>query len=141
VPYDAQTILKAGVELLNETMLSCGFVYTPTSAGRGSGGAFAAGEFRRDDRKLELHYRYSLGLVSYHVGSLMLSHEDYMWAVIGTRRHSHYPGFSTDPLDGFRNLLADLKEYGGDFLTGSDAVFASLAEQAETLKKTTSRLP
>jgi hypothetical protein len=134
-------MLKAGVELLNEKMLSCGFVYTPTSAGKGSGGAFAAGEFRRDDHKLELHYRYSLGLVSYQVGPLMLSHEDYMWAVIGTRWQSHYPGFSKEPLDDFRNLLADLKEYCGDFLTGSEVGFSSLVEKAETLKKTASRLP
>jgi hypothetical protein len=141
VPSDAQTMLKAGIELLSEMMLSRGFLYTPTSAGRGSGGVFAAGEFRRGNRKLELHYRYSLGLVSYHVGSLMLSHEDFMWAVIGTRWRSHYPGFPKEPLDGFRNLLDDLKEYCGDFLTGSDAVFAFRVEEAETLKKTASRLP
>ena len=71
----------------------------------------------------------------------MLSHEDYMWAVIGTRWQSYYPGFSREPMDGFRNLSTDLKEYGGDFLTGPDAVFASIVEKAETLKKTASRLP
>jgi len=105
--------LDAGVALLNETMVSCGFVYTPTSAGTGSGGTFAAGEFRWDYRKLELHYRYSLGLVSYHVGPLMPSHEAYMGAVIGTRWQSHYPGFSREPMDGFRNLSADLKSTAG----------------------------
>lgn len=141
MPSNAQTTLKAGVELLSEVMLPCGFDYVPRPAGRGSGGEFASGEFRREDRRLELHCRYSLGLVSYHVGSLMLSHEDYMWAVIGSRWQSHYPGFSRESLDGFRNLSADLKEYCGDFLRGSDAVFAALAEQAKTLREAASRLP
>jgi hypothetical protein len=64
-----------------------------------------------------------------------------MRAVIGTRWQSHDPGFSEELLDGFRNLLADWKEYCGDFLSGPDAGFSSLVEKAETLKKTASRLP
>jgi len=71
--------LKAGVEILDSFMQSLAFVYTPISAGVGSGGTFAGGEFRREDRRLELHFRYSLGLVTYHVGNPALSHEDYMW--------------------------------------------------------------
>jgi hypothetical protein len=122
-------------------MLSCGFVYSPTFAGKGSGGMFATGEFRRDNRRLELHYRYSLGLVSYHFGPLMLYHEDYMWSVVGTRWQSHYPGFSKEPLDSFRNLLADLNEYCGDFLKGSYPAFASHVSRVEALKRIASRLP
>ena len=30
-----------------------------------------------------------------------------------------YPGFSQDPLDGFRHLSEDLKKYGADFLSGT----------------------
>jgi len=57
--------LKAGVEILDSFMESLGFVYTQISAGAGSGGSFASGEFRRGDRRLELHFLYSLGLVTY----------------------------------------------------------------------------
>ena len=62
--FGTQQVLTAGVQLLDSLMQSYGFVYTATTVGVGSGGAFAAGEFRRGDRSLELHYRYSLGLVS-----------------------------------------------------------------------------
>jgi hypothetical protein len=141
VVSEPQQMLRAGVEILDDLMRSHGFVYTPTTAGVGSGGPFAAGEFRRLDRRLELHYRYSLGLVTYHVGQLTLSHEDYMWSVIGQRRGSHYPGFSKEPLDGFRELLADLNQYCGDFLAGTDADFAAHVELAEELKKRAPRLP
>jgi hypothetical protein len=141
VVSEAQPTLKAGVEILDDFMRTHGFVYTPTSAGVGSGGSFAAGEFRRGDRTLELHYRYSLGLVTYHAGHLVLSHEDYMWSVVGRRWGSRYPGFSNEPLDGFRQLLVDLRQHCLDFLAGSDADFAAHVERAETLKKTSSRLP
>ncbi len=82
---EPQQALTAGVEVLNNMMQSYGFVYRTTTVGVGSGGSFAAGEFRRGDRSLELHYRYSLGLVTYHAGHLVLSHEDYMLSVVGRR--------------------------------------------------------
>jgi hypothetical protein len=135
-------MLQAGVAVLNPLMRSHGFVYSSTSEGVGSGGSFASGEFRRGDRKLELHFRHSLGLVTYHLGPGALSHEEYMWSVLGKRWASHYPGFSNDPVDGFRHLLLDLDQYGADFLRGSDADFANHFGRAELLKKNAdSRLP
>ncbi len=122
-------------------MQSHGFVYVPGSAGVGSGGAFATGEFRRGSRRLELHYRGSLGLVAYHAGDLTLSHKDYMWSVLGEPWKSAYPGFSNDPLDSFRHLRADLESYCIDFLAGSDIAFAAHIQRAEALKNATSRLP
>ena len=122
-------------------MESHGFVSAPATVGSGSGGSFASAEFRRGDRSLELHYRYSLGLVTYHVGHLTLSHEDYMLSVLGRRWGSEYPGFSEDPLDGFRRLLSDLKHHCIDFLAGSDAGFETHVKRADALKKTQSRLP
>jgi len=141
VGSEPQQTLEAGVELLDDLMRSHGFVYTPTAAGVGSGGSFASGQFRRGNRSLELHYRYSLGLVTYHVGKLALSHEDYMWSVLDGRWRSEYPGFSKEPLDDFRHLRADLEHHCIDFLAGSDAGFESHVQRAEMLKKTTSRLP
>jgi hypothetical protein len=122
-------------------MRSHGFVYTQTSVGVGSGGSFASGEFRRGDRRLELHFRYSLGLVTYHMGSASLSHEEYMWSVLRKRWASHYPGFSGDALESFRHLLLDLEQYGSDFLVGSDSEFAKHIDQAALLKKVSPRLP
>jgi hypothetical protein len=78
VALEPKEALQTGVELLDTLMKSHGFIYTPITAGVSSGGPFATGEFRRGNRSLELHYRYSLGLVTYHVGDLVLSHEDYM---------------------------------------------------------------
>jgi hypothetical protein len=140
VPEPRET-LKAGAEISDDLMRSHGFVFSSTPDGSSSGGAFAAGEFRRGNRSLELHCRYSLGLVTYHVGHLTLSHEDYMWSVLGRRWASRYPGFSKEPLDGFRHLLADLKQYCTEFLTGSDASFALHVERADALKAAAPHLP
>ena len=82
-----------------------------------------------------------MGLVTYHVGDLELSHEDYMWSILGGRWRSEYPGFSKEPLDDFRHLRADLERHCMDFLAGPDAVFESHVRRAEALKKTASRLP
>lgn len=108
--------LAAGVELLDDLTRSYGFVYAATATGMGSGGAFAAGQFRRENRMMELHYRYSLGLVTYHVGETALSHEDYMWSVLAERWRSRYPAFPKEPLDDFRDLRADLETNCTEFL-------------------------
>lgn len=90
---------------------------------------------------MELHYRFSLGLVTYHMGDLVLSHEDFMWSMLGKRWASEYPGFLKEPLEDFRQLRADLEHHCTDFLTGSDSDFASRVQRAEALRKTVSRLP
>lgn len=133
--------LMAGVTILDELMRSHGFVFTPASSGVGSGGSFASGEFRRGDRGLELHFRHSLGLVTYRVGIFELSHEDYIWSVLGRRWASQYPGFSKEPLDGFRHLLADLQQYGSDFLVGSDKDFTKHIRRVREQKASSPRLP
>lgn len=134
-------VLMAGVKLLQSFMNSYGFVYTPTHSGIGSGGKFASGEFRRENRRLELHFRHSLGLVTYHVGSVSISHDEYMWSVLGRRWASKYPGFSDDPLDGFRSLLVDLEQHGTDFLAGSESDFLKRVEHFRELKRHAPRLP
>jgi|SRR5579872_70860 len=138
---DVQETLKAGVLILKELMTEHRFSSWLTAAGKSSGGMFASAEFLRGNRRLELHLRYSLGLVNYHVGKVSLSHEDYMWSALGKRWASHYPGFSQDPLDGFRDLRLDLEEYGAAFLSGTDADFLKCAENAALLKSHSSRLP
>lgn len=107
---DVANTLRAGVLILNDLLEPHEFVSLLTDAGIGSGGQYASAEFRRGNRRLELHFRFSLGLVTYHVESAALSHEDYMWSVLGKRWASYYPGFSEDPLDGFRHLRRDLEQ-------------------------------
>lgn len=136
-----EEILRQGSTLLDPLLLTYGFSFHILGSGGSSGGSFAYGEFRRDDRRLELHFRYSLGMVRYHFADRSMSHQDYMRAVIGRPNASHYPGFSSDPLDGFRHLLLDLEEHGADFLTGTDACLHHRIDQAEAQPIGISKLP
>jgi hypothetical protein len=115
-----------------------GFVFSPGHTGTGSGGAFAAGEYRRDDRRLELHVRASLGLVRYHVGADSLSHEDFVRAVRFTTNIAEeplYPGFSSDPLKAFQHLRVDIGRFGAAFLSGSSDELRALIRWVETHPK------
>jgi hypothetical protein len=113
---------EKGLVLLQPVLGRAGFVFVGAAARKGSGGAFASGDFVRGDRRLELHFRYSLGLVTYHVREHMLSHEAYMRALGVPPTDNQYPGYSNDPLDGFRHLAADLTQFGTEFLYGDAAV-------------------
>jgi hypothetical protein len=126
-------ILRAGGEILDPVMRPHGFTFVEVLSGKSYGGDFARGDFVRDDRRLELHFRYSLGLVTYHLGSLSASHESYMRELLGQGGAHQYPGFSDDPLDGFRHLAYDVGNFASDFLTGSGEVLvrAALKEAQE----------
>lgn len=52
--------LLAGVNVLDSVLRRAGFVFEFREEDRGSGGDFAWGEYVRDNRRLELHCRYSL---------------------------------------------------------------------------------
>jgi hypothetical protein len=120
---DRQEVLEQGEKILAPALVPHGFKFSVVTAGRGSGGAFAHGEFVRGNRKLELHFRYSLGLVTYHIGELSLAHTDYMRALLGQSGISHYPCFSDEPLAGFETLYQDLIEHCSDFLSGDGNQF------------------
>jgi hypothetical protein len=130
----AEGCLNAGVELLTPLLASRGFSFVPLTSGKSSGGWSASGEFRRDRddkrRRLELHFRHSLGLVTCHVGAVSLRHIDYMRAL---KARNQYPGFSDDPIDGFRHLLYDLEHYASDFLDGPGDEFARCLREAKRL--------
>ena len=78
------------------------------------------GHAEERDRRLELHFRWSLGFVTYHFQGRSLAHEDYMWSVLGRTGGNKYPGFSDDQLQGFRDLADDLQVHAREFLAGSD---------------------
>ena len=108
---NALETFRAGCKILDDVMNPCGFCLIEGASGKSSGGNFASGEYVRGDRKLEIHFRYSLGLVTYRIGSLSLTHESYMRALLGKNGGNQYPGFSDDPLEGFRHLSHDLAHF------------------------------
>ena len=121
-------LLEEGAKLLEPLMKRHGFSFGLTEDGQGSGGRYAIGVYSRDERKLELHFRTSLGVVTYRDGDDIVSHAGYMSHL--AVKEASYPGFSDDPLDGFRHLLFDLERFGDDFLAG-DAGLMRAAAAAE----------
>jgi hypothetical protein len=136
-------ILREGSTILDPVMSEHGFSFTDCDSGRGSGGPFASGSYVNADRRLELHFRYSLGLVTYHFGKVSIDHESYMRVVVGREEGNKYPGFSDDPLDAFRDLAHDMQNFATAFLEGDFKKFAGYAAAAEEWKKTPgiARLP
>lgn len=124
-----------GCRILEPLMKAHGFSLKNEQAGRGSGGPYASGSYVNGERELELHFRYSLGLVTYHFGQLEIGHEFYMCAVTGTNGKNKYPGFSDDPLDAFRDLAFDLEHFGNAFLDGDLVEFSRFATVADEMKK------
>jgi hypothetical protein len=122
--------LHAGVTILNPVLHPHGFNFELRGSGSSSGGRFAWGEYVRNERRIELHFRYSLGLVTYHIGDLLFGHEVYLRA-LGVPAGTHqYPGFSSDPLDGFRHLAHDLERFCGEFVSGDASVFLRASREA-----------
>lgn len=134
-------ILVEGSKLLEPVLLRHGFEFTLIDSGKSSGGEFASGEFRRGGRVLEFHFRHSLGMVTYHLDSRSISHQEFMRSVLQKPNGSHYPGFSNDPLDAFRHLRLDLEEHCMDFLEGSDDVLLERIEDARSLPVDRPKLP
>jgi len=141
VPSKPETILLQGSELLKPLFLSRGFVFAQLEGGNSSGGGFASGEFRRADRSFEFHVRSNLGMVVYHLGTESISHHDYMLSVLGKPGLSSYPGFSTDPLDAFRNLHDDLRNHCDEFLDGTNEAFLRRVADARSFAAKMPRLP
>jgi hypothetical protein len=136
-------ILREGRGILDPVMHRHGFSFKDGPAGPSSGGPYASGAYVSGNRKLEIHFRHSLGLVTYHCGETSLDHESYMHALLGTNGGNRYPGFSEDPLDAFRGLAYDLENFATAFLNGNFQEFACCATAADERKKTPgfARLP
>ena len=126
----AAEILAEGRAILDPVLVPHGFGFALEREARGSGGAFATASYSRGDRRLELRYRSSLGLVRYHLRSESISHEELVYAVLGGKPGNEYPGFSHERMAAFRHLAHDLEHLGGAFLNGSDAELESLFTQA-----------
>jgi len=118
--------LLAGAEILAPVLRPHGFVFKLEVHDKGSGGPFASGAYCKDNRRLELHFRYSLGMVSYHIGPDSLDHETYM-RLLGVYGRNEYPDFPKEPLESFRHLATDIQQYCEDFTLGDGEQFRSLA--------------
>jgi len=134
-------MLHQGSELLMPLFAAHGFTFVQSGGGESSGGPFAFGEFRRGNRWFEFHFRFSLGMVSYHLDSESISHEEYMCSVLGKPNLSHYPGFSNDPLDAFRDLREDIQNYCIEFLAGTNEAFQRRIEDARICWASRPKLP
>lgn len=131
--HPKEALIK-GAHILESVLGPKGFQFHFRGEGKGSGGNFAWGEFVRGERKLELHFRFSLGLVSYHVADQGASHGAYM-AELGVSDKCRYPGVSEDPEAAFSDLAHDLA-FADDFVSGSaEVLLAAAAKEAITSAK------
>ena len=137
---DPEATLRAGIEMLDPVLNPHGFKFVFEQAGKGSGGQFAFGKYVRGDRILELHFRYRLGLVTYHIGESSLDHESYMRS-LGVYGKNSYPDFPTDPLRIRPVLAQDLVRTSQNFLIGDGAQFHQHAAQLKNKPKVFSGLP
>jgi hypothetical protein len=126
---DRREILQQGADILAPVLVPHSFRFSIVASGGSSGGAFALGEFVRGDRRMELHFRWSLGLVTYHIGSLSLAHDDYFRALLGRSRGGHYPGISEEPLVAFEALRQDLVDHCSDFISGTGEQFRQCVDR------------
>jgi hypothetical protein len=129
-------ILREGRVVLDPVLRQCGFSFVDGGSGESSGGPYASGAYVNGNRRLEIHFRYSLGLVTYRFGTKSLDHECYMRALLGSAGGNSYPGFSDDPLTAFRNLAYDLQNFATAFLNANFEKFARCADVGEAWQKT-----
>lgn len=122
----AEINLRAGAKILDVVMNPYGFHFVFDTAGKSSGGNFAGGSFVNGKRRIEFHFRNTLGLVTYHIGDKSLSHEEYMRLLDAS---AAYPDFPKESLDSFRSLAADLENFGSDFLSGNGEKFLRLISE------------
>jgi hypothetical protein len=137
---DPTHVLELGAQELGLLLGPAGFQFAATGSGSSSGGPFASGEFRRGDRRLELHVRFSLGMVTYHVAESLLTHEELVRAAKGLLAISgdpEYPGFSDDPREAFPRLRRDIERFGQCFVAGTVEEFQALRHWAQTHPKAT----
>ena len=135
---DPVSVLMAGSAIVGQVLSPAGFAFRVTGTGRPSGGAFATGRFTRGSQYVEFSFRYSLGLVSYGWDGGTLSHAGYLR---GLGAAGAYPGYSTDPLDGFRHLAADLAGPLRGFRDGDHEEFQRARHAAAEWLRTKPRLP
>jgi hypothetical protein len=128
-------ILLEGRRAIDPVLTEHGFTFQQGSQGTGSGGKSASRAYVNGNRKLEVHYRFSLGLVTYHFDKTSLDHTSYMGVLLGDKGGNKYPGFSDDPLAAFESLAYDLEHFATAFLERNFEEFARIVATAEEWNK------
>lgn len=100
-----EAILDAGNSVLAKLFRHAAFVLEPIDSGDGSGGHYAIGRWTKESRSVELHVRWALGIVRYAWDDEVFDHRHVVGALGAS---AEYPGFSDDPVDGFRHPAKDL---------------------------------
>jgi arsenate reductase len=110
-------LLEEGAKILAPTLAEYGFRFGGVREERAGHRKAAAGAFARRGRSIELQVRSGVAIASYVARERRLLHPDYMEG-LGATAAMRYPGLSSDPLDAFRRLRADLLRFGQPFLSG-----------------------
>jgi hypothetical protein len=105
VGVTAEEMMEAGNEILGRVLGPAGFLVGEIKTGEGSGGHFAICRWTKGSQFIELHARWALGIVNYGWGDQAFDQGHVVGALAAS---ASYPGFSDDPLDGFRHLADDL---------------------------------
>lgn len=127
-PFSPEEQLRAGAAILCDLLEPAGFTFEVSMVGNPSGGRLAIGEFVRGSHRQELHYRFGLGIVIYHIGDCSLSHADLMRSQ-GLSKQAEFPTVLDKSLKCFYAVLSDLRKFGGPFLGADASQFAILAER------------
>jgi arsenate reductase (thioredoxin) len=110
-------LLAAGAGILAPTMNEHGFRFGGVVEEKVGHRAAARGRFARRGRALDLEVRFGVAIAAYVARDRLLLHPDYMEGLRATGA-MRYPGLSSDPLDAFRRLRADLVRFSRPFLAG-----------------------
>ncbi len=110
-------LLEEGARILEPTLAQHGFRFGGVQEKAGQRGA-ATGRFARRGRALDLQVRFGVVIAAYMARDRLLLHPDYLDGLGATGGAMRYPGLSSDPLDVFRRLRADLLRFGRPFLAG-----------------------
>ena len=110
-------LLAEGARILEATMADHGFRFGGVSEEKVGHRVAARGRFSRRGRALDLEVRSGVAIAAYVARERLLLHPDYM-AGLGATAAMRYPGLSSDPLDAFRRLRADLVRFVRPFLAG-----------------------
>lgn len=111
-----------------------GFKFELGGSGPASGGPSAFGRFVLDDRRLELQYRPSLELATYHLGNPRSITSPYERGARAGRWES-LSGFSQKLLAPFEGLPFDLEHFASAVLLGNGEEFTEISKAARKSPK------
>ena len=127
---DPDQMMAAGRAVLEPVLAPHGFRFESLEVGRSGGGAYTIAHFFRGARSVELHVRQALTDVVYRVGPAALPHADYMRLVVPSGKQACWQARGGEPMQAFRDLRADLADYGSDFMTSDDATLRDALTRA-----------